>query len=84
MFKRLFDLFDFIDLAFLESIQILIAHLSLKVGAWVVSNDLNEPSDIELPKSLGYSDFHLLVPLCHLFGLPVIANVENVETLFKV
>jgi hypothetical protein len=84
MFKRLFDLFDFIDLAFLESIQILIAHLSLEVGAWVIPNDLNEPSDVELPESLGDSDFHLLVPFGHIFGLSIIADVENVETLFEV
>ena len=84
MLVSLLNFRDLVNLTLLKLIEIVIAHLSLKVRTWIIPDDLNEPPDVELFESLGDSHLHLLMPLGHLLGLTVITNVENIEALLEV
>lgn len=73
------DLVVRFDVAAFEVVEILVAHLTLEVLRWVVADNFYESPDVELPESLGHSDFDLFTPDLALWWLALLSVVRDLE-----
>ena len=64
--------------------HVLIAQFAFEILRWVVSNNVYQSPDVELPESLRDSDLHFFMPFCHLGRFAIITDVEDIEALCQI
>ena len=67
-----------------DGMHVLTAQFTFEILRWVVPDDVYQSPDVELPESLRDSDLHFFMPFCHLLGLAIITNMEDIEALLQI